>query len=224
MNYAAFTRPTWSWLVDRSFGSDWLGIPVEIPSTTGEQLISTVAAFVSRMPWQSRVHSWSILSSHDTARIRTVVGSQERQQAAMILLMTMPGTPMIFAGDEIGAQGRWGEDSRTTFPWERPEEWDLDTLSRCRMLISLRKTSPALAQGGIRWIYATDDVLAFIRESIDDRILVVVSRSRAGDVDLDLVSLGARKLIPLFGFDARTSQSQVSISIPTAGGGIWRIE
>ncbi len=224
MNYAAFTRPTWSWLVDRSFGSDWLGIPVEIPSTTGEQLISTVAAFVSRMPWQSRVHSWSILSSHDTARIRTVVGSQERQQAAMILLMTMPGTPMIFAGDEIGAQGRWGEDSRTTFPWERPEEWDLDTLSQCRTLISLRKTSPALAQGGIRWIYATDDVLAFIRESIDDRILVVVSRSRAGDVDLDLVSLGARKLIPLFGFDARTSQSQVSISIPTAGGGIWRIE
>lgn len=223
MNYAAFTRPTWSWLVDRSFDSDWLGIPVEIPSTTGKQLISTVNTFVSRMPWQSRLQSWSILSSHDTARIRTVVGSQGRQQAAMILLMTMPGTPMIFAGDEIGAQGRWGEDSRTTFPWERPEEWDLDTFSQYRTLISLRRSSEALAQGGLRWIYATDDIVAFLRESANDRLLIVAARNAAHQVDLDLASFGARTLTPLFGFEAKIKQRRASISLPTAGGGIWRI-
>ncbi|OIQ70081.1 maltodextrin glucosidase [mine drainage metagenome] len=223
MNYAAFTRPTWSWLVDKSFDSDWLGIPVEIPPTSGEQFVSTVNAFVSRMPWQSRVHSWSILSSHDTARIRTVVGSPERQQAAMILLMTMPGTPMIFAGDEIGAQGRWGEDSRTTFPWEHSEEWDVEIFSQYQRLVSLRRTSKALAEGGLRWIYVNDDVLAFVRESPDDRILVVVARDRANRVDLDMSSLGGLTLVPIFGFEATIENHQASVNIPNAGGGIWRI-
>ncbi len=223
MNYAAFSRPTWSWLGDRSFDGDWLGIPVEVPLTTGPQLISTVNAFVSRMPWQSRVQSWSILSSHDTARIRTVTGSDERQQAALILLMTMPGTPMIFAGDEIGAQGRWGEESRTTFPWERPAEWNLETLMRYRELISLRRASEALAQGGQRWIYVTDDVVAFLRECANDRLLVVVAREAASPVELDLASFGARTLTPLFGFEARIDRGHATIPIPTAGGGIWRI-
>ena len=223
MNYAAFTKPTWSWLVDRSFESDWLGIPVEIPETTGEQFIATGNTFASRMPWQSRVQSWSILSSHDTARIRTVVGSQERQQAALTLLMTMPGTPMIFAGDEIGAQGRWGEDSRTTFPWERGAEWNFDTLLQYKILISLRRASQALAQGGLRWIYANDDVIAFLRESADERLLVVVARNQASPVELDLGSFSARTLSPIFGFAATIDQGQARISIPTAGGGIWRI-
>ena len=223
MNYAAFTKPTWSWLVDRSFDSDWLGIPIEIPATTGDQFIDTANTFTSRMPWTSRVQSWSILSSHDTARIRTVVGSQERQQTALILLMTMPGIPMIFAGDEIGAEGRWGEDSRTTFPWERQAEWNLDTLAQYRLLISLRRASQALAQGGLRWIYASADALAFLRESADERLLVVAARSATTPIDLDLASFNARTLTPIFGFEATLEQGLARISIPTAGGGIWRI-
>jgi alpha-glucosidase len=223
MSYAAFSRPVWSWLVDRSFDSDWLGIPVEVPSTTGGQFIATANAFTSRMPWQSRVQSWSILSSHDTARIRTVVGSQERQEAALILLMALPGTPMVFAGDEIGAEGGWGEDSRTTFPWKRKAEWNLETLSAYRTLISLRRESDALAQGGLRWIHATGDVIAFLRESADERLLIVVSRKASSDVELDLESIGAEKLTPLFGFSATTDLGGAVIPIPAAGGGIWRL-
>jgi len=223
MNYAAFTRPTWSWLLSQSFDSDWLGIPVDIPSTTGGQFISSVNALTSRMPWQSRINSWSILASHDTARIRTVVGSSERQEAALILLMTLPGTPMIFAGDEIGAQGQWGEDSRTTFPWDRPDEWDTKTLSKYRELVALRRTSEALVQGGFRWIYSTNDVVAFLRESFDDRILVVVARDATSAVDFDLTSWGAQSLTPLFGFGATVKEGKAKIAIPGAGGGIWRL-
>ena len=35
--------------------------------------------------------------------------------------MTTPGVPMVFAGDEIGLEGDWGEDARRTMPWSRPE-------------------------------------------------------------------------------------------------------
>ena len=34
--------------------------------------------------------------------------------------MTMPGVPMVFAGDELGLEGEWGEDARRTMPWDGP--------------------------------------------------------------------------------------------------------
>ena len=53
------------------------------------------------------------------------------------LQMTSPGVPMVFAGDELGLEGQWGEDARRTMPWGATERWDdglLDwyrRLSRC---------------------------------------------------------------------------------------------
>ena len=32
--------------------------------------------------------------------------------------MTTPGVPMVFAGDELGLEGEWGEDARRTMPWD----------------------------------------------------------------------------------------------------------
>ena len=40
------------------------------------------------------------------------------------LQFTLPGVPMIFAGDEIGLEGVNGEDARRPMPWHRREEWD----------------------------------------------------------------------------------------------------
>ena len=70
------------------------------------------------------LHSWALLDSHDTARFRIVAGSRERQLVGVGLQMTTPGVPMVFAGDEIGLEGDWGEDARRTMPWSRPETWD----------------------------------------------------------------------------------------------------
>ncbi|MFD2353116.1 alpha-amylase family glycosyl hydrolase [Nonomuraea ferruginea] len=65
------------------------------------------------MSWRSLVHSWQLLDSHDTPRIRTVTGSRERHLVALGLQATLPGTPMVFAGSEFGLTGVNGEHSRT---------------------------------------------------------------------------------------------------------------
>ena len=36
--------------------------------------------------------------------------------------MTTPGVPMVFAGDEIGLDGLWGEDARRPMPWDDEEQ------------------------------------------------------------------------------------------------------
>jgi alpha-glucosidase len=61
---------------------------------------------------------------HDTARIASVVAGTGCDEVAIGLLCTLPGPPMIFAGDELGLHGDWGGDARRPMPWDRPDSWD----------------------------------------------------------------------------------------------------
>ncbi|MDY7090531.1 MAG: alpha-amylase family glycosyl hydrolase, partial [Actinomycetota bacterium] len=177
MNYAGFTRPVWSWLRAETVPFDgFLGNPEELPVRDASALVATMSAFAAQMSWRSQEASWQLLGSHDTARIRTVVGDAGRQHVAAGLLFTLPGTPMVFAGDEIGLTGGGNESARVPMPWDRPDEWDNATLGRYRDLIALRKGSPALSRGGLRWLHAEGDVLAFLRESAAQSVLVLAVR------------------------------------------------
>jgi len=92
-------------------------------------------------------------------------------------MLTYPGTPMLFAGDELGAQGRNGEHGRVPMPWGRPELWDRRTFEAYRSLIALRASSRALREGGLRWAVVADDALSYLRETADERVLVLLARS-----------------------------------------------
>ena len=128
MSYAGFTRPAWAWLRgDAPAGEpaeQFLGLPTPVPRLPGTAVVKTMRRFRAGIPWPSVLHSWVLLDSHDTARFRTIAGSRERQLVGVGLQMTTPGVPMVFAGDELGLEGGWGEDARRTMPWARPETWD----------------------------------------------------------------------------------------------------
>lgn len=224
MNYAGFTRQVWCWLRGPEFHETFMGLPVEVPVITGQQAVASLRAFHARIPWRSLLSSWNILGSHDTARIRTVVGKPERQTAALALAVGLPGVPMVFAGDEIGATGWWGEDARTPFPWQDEAVWDLDMLGVYRALLGIRRESAALATGGLRWLHAGNDALAFVRDHPDGSVLVVVARNQAEPIRLSLNDLNAGKIHHLFGFEAEIVAEQVVIDVPSAGAGVWRVE
>ena len=128
-----------------------------------------------------------LLDSHDTARFRVVSGSRERHVVGIGLQMTTPGVPMVFAGDEVGLEGAWGEDARRTMPWDRPETWDAELLEAYRTLIGLRGSSRALARGGIRFAHVGTDAIAYLRETRDERLLCLAVRAATDDVRLPLV-------------------------------------
>lgn len=224
MNYAGFTRQVWSWLRGPDFDGTFFGLPMQVPVISGEQAVASIRAFHGRIPWRSLLASWNILGSHDTARIRTVVGSAERQEAALALAVGLPGVPMVFAGDEIGAEGLWGEDSRTPFPWHDRDAWDMATLKVYRSLLTLRRSSIALAEGGLRWLHAGTDAIAFVREHPRESILIVVARQQAAPVRLPLAELGGSGVRHVHGFGADVVAEQVVIEIPSAGAGVWRVE
>ncbi|WP_432956666.1 glycoside hydrolase family 13 protein [Micromonospora haikouensis] len=194
MNYVGFTDPVWSWLrhgsepggvapasaaggVAAAALPNFLGTPGGVRRRDAHAVRATMDSYRSLVSWRSYVHSWQLLGSHDSARIRTVVGDAARQEVAAGLLATMPGTPVIFAGDELGLTGANGEGSRTPMPWHRPGSWDAGTLAAYRRLIALRRAEPALRHGGLRWVHVDADTLVFLREAPTGGVLVLARRA-----------------------------------------------
>ncbi|HEV7711371.1 MAG TPA: glycoside hydrolase family 13 protein [Asanoa sp.] len=177
MNYAAFTNPLWTWLRDPAAGLTLSGKPVPPTRGPAEAFLATVRAFRAGTPWHPMAASWSLIGSHDTARIRTITGDPALVEVAAGLMFTMPGVPMLYAGDEIGLTGANGEDARRPFPWHRPDRWDRHTLDVYARLAALRRATEPLRRGGLRWVHARGDALAFLRESPAGRLLVLAARA-----------------------------------------------
>jgi len=94
---------------------------------------------------------YNLLGSHDTERVRTLLGSAEKVKAAFALLFAYPGAPTVYYGDEIGLEGGKDPDNRCAFPWER-SAWDADLRSWIQRLIALRKRHASLRRGEFRWL------------------------------------------------------------------------
>ena len=220
MNYSAFARPVWGWL---RRAENILGMGPEIPQITGRQLVATLSDFMAKTPWRSWVASWNYLGCHDTARIRSVAGSAERQLAGLGLLIGLPGTPMVFAGDEFGLEGDCDDLARRTIPWEQQELWDTSTLLAYQELLNLRRNSEALVHGGLRWVHVNDDVLVWLRESAGERLLICVARNACPDVMFTAHDwkIGAHSAV--FGSDLRVIDGVVTIPTSQPGTSVWRV-
>ena len=201
MNYSGFLRPLWTWLLrDDPHGEQqdqFWGVPVGVPQRDGTGAFASLRQFRAGVPWETMLHSWNLLDSHDTARFRTIAGTADRHLVGVGLQMTLPGVPMLFAGDELGLEGAWGEDARRTMPWSKSETWDHAFLDEVRALVALRRSSETLARGGLRYLHVSADAISFLRETRDERLLVLAARAPH-----DAISIPFTSLETLYGQDA----------------------
>ncbi len=77
------------------------------------------------------VDAWPtwVLSNHDVPRHRTRYGSEARARAAAVLLLTLRGTPFVYAGEELGLEDAVVPPDREVDPGGRdgcraPIPWD----------------------------------------------------------------------------------------------------
>jgi alpha-glucosidase len=217
MTYANFTRPLWGWLSKPNSPSAFFGLPYgTIPQYTGAQFFEAHRRFTAGFPWRTRLAMMNALDTHDTPRFRT----HARDGAVPVafgLSVTLPGIPMIFAGDEFGLTGEDGEQSRTPMPWADVEEPVVaDTIDLYAALIHLRTGHPALNGGSMRWLHVDDETLVFVRETGQESVLVAAART-AGVVFLPASAVaGADAAARLFG-DARLESGLDGIRLSTPG-------
>jgi alpha-glucosidase len=223
MNYAGFSRPVWSWLrgddLPEELRAAFWGYPVGLVRQDGQQAVATMRAFRAGVPWDGLLHSWVLLDSHDTARFSSVTGARDRQLVGIGLQMTSPGVPMIFAGDEIGVGGDWGEDARRPMPWDTPETWNTNVFPAYQRLIALRRSSDALARGGIRYAHVSADAIAYLRETPGERLLCLATRAPGPPIR---VPLGA-ELEPVEGGEARRDGGWAVLPGDGPAFSVWRL-
>jgi cyclomaltodextrinase / maltogenic alpha-amylase / neopullulanase len=194
----------------------------------------TAMSYAAKLDWLQRLYPQEIqlaqlnlLDSHDTARLLTIAGGDKASvHLATILLMTYPGAPSIFYGDEVGLPGASDPDCRRSFPWNHPEQWDVEVFTYHKQLIALRHAHPALRTGSWHRIYADLDVFAFVRMLGDQRILVVVNvanEQRTVIAPIAELFTNQRPLTALYG-SAQALIDELGllqITVPARSGGIF---
>jgi glycosidase len=132
----------------------------------------------------------TFLDNHDTKRFLSEEhSSRQKLTAAISLLLTMRGIPQLYYGDEIGMLGGDDPDNRRDFPGgfpgdarnafqpdrRMPEEQEV--FDHVQRLVQLRRDHPAL-RGGRQWHIGWDDTYyAFVRESPEERLLVLFNNA-----------------------------------------------
>jgi alpha-glucosidase len=201
MNYAGFLRPVWWWLAGAEAGGAFLFdifASAPAPSYGGDRAAAVMRSFRSGVPWDVVINSWALLDSHDTPRFGNVSGSRACQLVGIGLQMTTPGVPMVFAGDEIGLEGATGYDTRRTMPWDEADRWDHALLDEYKRLIAVRRSSDALARGGIRYAHVSKDAILYLRETKLERLLCLAARAPHAPIPVPFTELET-----LYGDDAR---------------------
>lgn len=99
-------------------------------------------------------------------------------RVASTMLMTLPGVPSLFTGDEVGAAF---EPYRQTGPIDWQDH--LGLRDWYRQLIALRRAQPALTSRDLRFldVAAADQVLAYLRPAPDpkDNVLILLNYGEA---------------------------------------------
>jgi neopullulanase len=120
----------------------------------------------------------NLAGSHDTARLLTMARNDESAVRLMLqFLMTFPGAPCIYYGDEIGMAGGRDPDCRGAFPWEQ-SRWRHDLRAFVKRCIALRRAHPALRTGTLVPLVADAGVYAFLRKQGDEEMVLAFNVSR----------------------------------------------
>jgi glycosidase len=142
------------------------------------------------------------LTNHDMQRVASNLKNEAGQlRTAAAILLTLPGTPFIYYGEEIGMQNGPGDDDewkRTPMPWDGTKTHGFTTgkpwqsfapgsdkanvaaetqdpaslLSHYRRLVRLRHASRALQRGRLELLTTEGPILVYTLTEGKDRVLV----------------------------------------------------
>ena len=93
-----------------------------------------------------------------------------------------------------------------------------------RELVSLRRSSAALARGGIRYLHVADDAVAYVREAKGETVLCLAARAAARRAFASqLAALGGSELEPLHGGDASVVSGEALLPGDGPAFHAWRV-
>ncbi|MDN4523710.1 glycoside hydrolase family 13 protein [Fictibacillus fluitans] len=165
------------------------------------EFIEKISSILHSYPENVNEVMFNLLGSHDTERILTVTGGNTNKvRQLFVLLLSFPGTPCIYYGDEIGMTGGRDPGCRKCMEWN-PEAQNHELFTDLQHLIRLKKEVPLFStKGRISFLTTEDtpDLLMYVKASDDERLLFAINTT-ASEQKLSPALFGsAQQLINLW--------------------------
>lgn len=191
------------------------------PALDAKEYAEKIQDLLELYPWEIQLTQLNLLASHDTARLLSIAtGDVASVKLATLLLLTYPGAPSIYYGDEVGLSGGLDPDARRGFPLE--EAWNQGIYQCHKQLIALRNAHPVLQIGHYKVLYADGGFYTLARTLGDSEIIVAVNAdpvSASAEIDASALHSQPRQL--LYGeaqLSWQSSPSTLNLSLPARTG------
>ncbi|MCD8366080.1 MAG: glycoside hydrolase family 13 protein [Clostridiales bacterium] len=187
MNYDAFMEPV-SWFLtgmekhSNEYKEYMLG--------NFDNYVNSMTHYMANFLTPSLQCAMNQLSNHDHSRFLTrtnhKVGRAEKLgceaasqginkavlKEAVVILMTWPGAPTLYYGDEAGLCGFTDPDNRRTYPWGRE---DKELIRFHRDMICIHRENSALRTGSLKFLNGTKNVLCYGRFNRQQQFVIIVN-------------------------------------------------
>jgi alpha-amylase len=222
------------------------GIVNAVREGTAAKLLAPVLRLQRDVPEQR----WSpFLRNHDQARTRTELGGDLRKaRLASGIMLTMPGMPFVYYGEEIGMTGnkpderlrtpmQWTRGKHGGFttgtPWEalQPDSQAVNVATQAadgrsiltlhRRLIHLRAANSALGAGELVPLATTSDRVAAYARRDGDRVVLVVAN--LGKTPVNGVTISSTDRLLPTGRHAMRSLPAGTVASPLVAGADGRV-
>lgn len=141
-------------------------------STKG--FFDNISYFIGNYKKETHHVLWNLIGSHDTKRFKNEIGKSHRKHIlGLFLQVTLPGSPMIYYGDDIGLEGERDPDNRRGMIWD-PDRRDESTYAFYKKMLSVYRHEKALKLGDfIPDLEKSDDELLVFRRVYGDEELTI---------------------------------------------------
>lgn len=140
-----------------------------------ETMASMLSYMVKDIGIEALLKSWIFLDNHDLERLSSRIPDIAKRKLAQVLQFTLPGSPNIYYGSEVGMTGHWDPEQRGAMEWDKVKQNHPD-LEWTKSLINLHKQNRALRIGDFR-IAPAHQLLAFERytNNVADTVLIIAN-------------------------------------------------
>ncbi|TCI04508.1 maltodextrin glucosidase [Corallincola luteus] len=217
MNYYGFALPLRAFLAKQD-------VNYHPHQLSAEQFDAWLRQTRSRTPYATQLCQLNLLDTHDTARFFTLLNEDEGlMKLAVVLLMTYPGVPCIYYGDETGMVGGNDPYNRACFDWDEAH-WIHSLWQHYQQMIALRQQTPALQTGAYHTLYAEGDGFAFARFDAEQCCVIAINRSADRPLTMALTAdfMAALNLVGQWSLLAGEGINKDGvITLPATGFAVW---
>lgn len=189
----------------------------------GDTFLATVERIFSSYRDDAALALLNLIDSHDTPRFLSLCGGDTTSlRLAWLVLLTLPGAPCIYYGDEVGMTGEMDPGCRGAFPW-RDHPSDGELLGTARALIALRHASPALRSRSFEPLASVAQAAAYRRGSGRGSVVVAIN---AGSDDAELeVDVSGMTELSLPGLPGAAQQGDAGrFRLPKRSARVFRLD